>query len=606
MMPPMPSVVDTSIRLLTQDPLAGSVSTARLLELAELLDSAGFSALEISGGGCFASFVERGVESPWEFVRAVRARCSSSLAMALRGRFLVGTRPASREVTRRFVATAAANGIDIFRLHDPLNDLSNLTDAAEAIQESGKQLSVGLVHNPIDDDEGLHLVELARRVPELGAQGVVIDDPAGSLDAHDARRLVEAVRGASGLEVGISAHGAAGRALAAAVEAARAGGSPIGAALYPVAVALYRPSAEALADTLEGLGTPAGVDTDTLWRAVTLIGDALDGAESTALAPSIAAKAARRRTPTWLVEQLASALELQGLSERLDDVLDELDTVRRLVGAPPLVAPVGQILGSQALVNVLAAQRWAVIVDDFPALARGDFGALPNAVDPIVLRTLDLRDVGEAQSTPLTFEELRAASENIASSDEDLLLLALFEEGARPLLESIRGRGSAAAPLEASGVERAPAARIRELIEMVEAAGIDELTVEEEDFKVTVRKNEPGPTPAAPAPIAGSAPNGDTPEAVPSVDVHVLDSPMVGTFYSASEPGAPPFVEEGQTVEKGQTLCILEAMKVMNEVKADVDAVVRKVCVEDAQPVEYGQVLFELEALSGLPLDAVT
>ena len=606
MMRPMPSVVDTSIRLLTQEPLAGRVSTARLLELAELLDSAGFSALEISGGGCYASFVERGVESPWEFVRAVRARCSSPLAMALRGRFLVGTRPASRELTRRFVATAAANGIDIFRMHDPLNDLSNLTDAANAIQESGKQLSVGLVHNPIDDDEGLHLVELAKRVPELGAQHVVIDDPAGSLDGHQARRLVEAIRSAAGLEVGISAHGAAGRALAAAVEAARAGGSPIGAALYPVAVALYRPSAEALADTLEGLGTPTGVDTDTLWRAVALIGDALDGAESTSLAPSVAAKAAQRRIPTWLVEQLANALEPQGLSERLDGVLDELDTVRRFVGAPPLVAPVGQILGSQALVNVLAAQRWAVIVDDFPALARGAFGALPNAVDPVVLRTLDLRDTGDPPSEPETLDEIREANEGVASSDEDLLLLALFKDGARPLLESIRSRGSASAPLEASGVERAPATRIRELIEIVEAASIDELTVEEHDFKVTVRKYEPGPASGVAGPIEESAPNGDTPRAVPSIDVLVLDSPMVGTFYSAPEPGAPPFVEEGQTVAQGQTLCILEAMKVMNEIKADVDAVVRKICVEDAEPVEYGQVLFELEALSGLPLDAVT
>ena len=528
--------------------------------------------------------------------------------MALRGRFLVGSRPSSREITDRFVATAAANGIDIFRMHDPLNDLSNLTDAAEAIRDSGKRLAVGLVHNPIDDDEGRHLVELAARVPELGAHGIVIDDPAGSLDAHDARRLVEAVRAASGLEVGIFAHGAAGRALAAAVEAARAGGSPIGAALYPVAVALYRPSAEALADTLDGLGTPAGVDTEILWRAVTLIGDALDGAESISLAPSIAAKAAQRRTPTWLVEQLAAALEVQGLSERLDDVLDELDVVRRFVGAPPLVAPVGQILGSQALVNVLSAQRWAVIVDDFPSLARGAFGALPNEVDAAVLRTLDLRETGETEvdDEPATLDDVRPLGSGVAASDEDLLLFALFHEGARPLLESIRSRGSTSAPLEASGVEREPAARIRELIEIVEGSEIDELTVEDDELKVTVRKRDAEPVAETSSPVSQPTSNGDTHATEPVADRLVLDSPMVGTFYRAPEPGAPPFVNEGQTVEQGQTLCILEAMKVMNEVKAETDAVVRKVCVEDAQPVEYGQVLFELEALSERPLDAVT
>ena len=80
---------------------------------------------------------------------------------------------------------------------------------------------------------------------------------------------------------------------------------------------------------------------------------------------------------------------------------------------------------------------------------------------------------------------------------------------------------------------------------------------------------------------------------------------MVGTFYRAPEPGAEPFVEEGDPVAPGQTLCILEAMKLMNEVKADVEAVVRSVCVENAQPVEYGQLLFELEPLNGRPLDAL-
>jgi acetyl-CoA carboxylase biotin carboxyl carrier protein len=80
---------------------------------------------------------------------------------------------------------------------------------------------------------------------------------------------------------------------------------------------------------------------------------------------------------------------------------------------------------------------------------------------------------------------------------------------------------------------------------------------------------------------------------------------MVGTFYRASEPGASPFVEEGDTVEAGQTLCILEAMKLMNEVKADAEAIVRRICVENAAAVEYGQLLFELEPLNGRPLDAL-
>ena len=78
---------------------------------------------------------------------------------------------------------------------------------------------------------------------------------------------------------------------------------------------------------------------------------------------------------------------------------------------------------------------------------------------------------------------------------------------------------------------------------------------------------------------------------------------MVGTFYRAARPGSPPFVEEGDAVSPGQTLCILEAMKLMNEVKAEIEAVVRKIHVGNAEPVEYGQLLLELEPLNGRPLD---
>ena len=134
----MTRIVDTTIRLLSQQPLAGTISTARVLEVAELLDEAGFAALEVSGGGCFDAAVRRGVESPWERIRGLRARCSQTpLQIALRGRFLVGPRPVSDDLIRRFILSAAESGIDIFRLQDPMNDVENLAPAAAAVREAG-------------------------------------------------------------------------------------------------------------------------------------------------------------------------------------------------------------------------------------------------------------------------------------------------------------------------------------------------------------------------------------------------------------------------------------------------------------------------------------
>ena len=107
----MPGLVDTTIRVLGQEPLAGRLPSAELLRLAELLDGAGFAYLEVSGGGVFDACVRRGVESPWERIRGLKARVETPLALAVRGRFLVGPRPVPDELVRRFVLSAAASAL---------------------------------------------------------------------------------------------------------------------------------------------------------------------------------------------------------------------------------------------------------------------------------------------------------------------------------------------------------------------------------------------------------------------------------------------------------------------------------------------------------------
>src|SRR5579864_2721423 len=161
----MPRLVDTTLRLLGQEPLAGSMPTADQLRLAEILDSAGFAYLEVSGGGCFDSAVKRGVESPWERIRSIKARTSTPLALALRGRFLVGSKPVGVDFVRRFVASAADSGIDVFRLHDPLNDVSNLREAAEAITAADREFDAGLIYSPGRTGETETVAERSSRLP---------------------------------------------------------------------------------------------------------------------------------------------------------------------------------------------------------------------------------------------------------------------------------------------------------------------------------------------------------------------------------------------------------------------------------------------------------
>src|SRR5438876_556346 len=472
----MPALVDTTIRLLSQEPLAGRMPTADLLRLAETLDGAGFAYLEVSGGGVFDSAVHRGVESPWERIRALKARTKTPLAMALRGRFLVGSRPVGADFARRFVASAAESGIDVFRLHDPLNDVSNLREAGEAITGAEREFDAGLVYGSGHTGETEDLVEQAKKLPELGAVRIPLHDPSSSLEPHRAHELIGALREASGLPVGLYCQGAAGNALAAALEAVRAGADLVSCALYPIALTLHRVSGEVLATSLAGLGQDAGVDADALWRASELVDEHLGDEPVTPVAPRVAVRAAEHRVPPGLVAALDLHLRAQASGDRLDEVLEELARVREEVGWPPLAAPIGQILGSQALLHVLSAARYQTVVDELKGLIEGRFGSPPGPIDPSVSRAVELVSGGPApEEDPVDLEQLRVEAKELASSEEELLLLALFGDEAEPLLQTIRGRSQRDESLIAGGIDQTRAERIREIVRIVQESGVGEV-----------------------------------------------------------------------------------------------------------------------------------
>src|SRR3954463_10599650 len=140
----MPRLVDTTIRVLSQEPLAGLMPTADLLRLAELLDGAGFAYLEVSGGGVFDNAVRRGVESPWERIRALKARTTTPLALALRGRFLVGSRPVGGDFARRVVASARESGVGGFPPPRPVERRRHPAGAGRGDRRLGQRVRSGV------------------------------------------------------------------------------------------------------------------------------------------------------------------------------------------------------------------------------------------------------------------------------------------------------------------------------------------------------------------------------------------------------------------------------------------------------------------------------
>jgi oxaloacetate decarboxylase alpha subunit len=401
--------------------------------------------------------------------------------------------------------------------------------------------------------------------------------------------------------------GSAGNALAAALEAARAGAELIACAVYPIALTLHRVSGEALAEALAGLDLECAVDVSALWAASDLVDEHIGDEPVTPLAPRIAVRAAQHDLPASLVAALDANLRAQSAGDRLDETINELMRIRGEVGWPPLASPIGQFLGSQALLNVLSASRYSVVVDEVRALVEGRLGTPPAPIDASVQRAVALTADPESEESAAVpgLQDVRAQAEGLASSEEELLLLGLFGDEAEPLLQTIRGRSAGDEALTRGGIDQARAERIRELVRIVQETGIGEVTIEESGMRVSVRRSEePASSVLADGALAPAEPL-DLPAPAASTNGLIrVEAPMVGTFYRSPQPGAAPFVEEGHPVGAGQTLCILEAMKLMNEVKTDVEGIVRAIHVENAQPVEFGQLLFELEPVA-IPLDAL-
>ena len=589
----MARLVDTTLRILAQEPIAGRVPASLQFEACELLDSAGFHVLEVTGGGCFHSAIQRGTESPWERIRNLRRRATQTpLGMALRGRFLVGTQPVEQDLIRRFVDSAAESGIAVFRMHDPMNDPEDLAGPVEAVRETGARLHLGLVYDDHPDGEA-RMLQRAPELAALGADRLLLLDPAGAIDPSKTGALITKLRDAAGIPVGLYPQGPGGTSLAVAIEAARAGADPISVATHPLAVSGHRTSSELLCQTIDGLGLESGIDQGVLWQVAEMLDRALFA--DTTLPPPLSAhvslQAALKGVPAGLVAGVERRLEAIDASDRLSEVLDEVQRVREDLGTPPAASPLGDVIARQAIDHVLEGRRWNSIDGEMRALIRGEWGRPPAAMNAEVVALAEAGNGGSSSiPVPADIASARAEVGELATSEEELCLVALFGEDAVPLLERLRGRHQAIA----TGVTNEEEERIRGLVDLLEETGLGELEVEEGGIRISLRQQAPVQQVFA-APVAAAAAAAPA-EAAPAAPTgQQITSPMVGTFYRSPGPGESAFIEEGAKVEVGQVLCILEAMKLFNEFKAETAGTITRILVEDATAVEFGQPLFEID-----------
>jgi oxaloacetate decarboxylase alpha subunit len=320
------------------------------------------------------------------------------------------------------------------------------------------------------------------------------------------------------------------------------------------------------------------------------------------------------QVPGGMMSNLVSQLEIQKASDRLQDVMEEIPRVRAEVGYPPLVTPMSQIVGTQAVLNVLTGKRWSVISTEMKDYVGGYYGKAPGPLNrDVVKKVLGDNKPLDDETPPstlvkTTYAEVAEEAGSLAQSEEDVLMWALFPNEARTYLSKHRTSEKTSFLLEEESSntkeeQNVDITQIKELIRAVEESGVGEVTVEEAGVKITVRApgqfgtSDRTETVAVTESVVGAAEAPITSPDDKERPGHWIPvvSPMVGTFYSAPSPDAPPFVQEGDQVVAGQSLCIIEAMKLMNEIAAEQMGTIREVCIENAKPVEYNTVLFYLD-----------
>ena len=612
-------ITDTTLRDAHQSLWATRMEIGDMLPILPKMDSVGYWSLEVWGGATFDAALRFLDENPWERLRTIRQHCPNTpLQMLLRGQNLVGYHHYSDEIVNRFVCASKRNGIEVFRVFDALNDIRNVVASAEAVKECGG-LFEGAISYTVSPVHTLDsYLEYAQELKDLGADTICIKDMAGMLTPFRTEKMVRALKNEIGLPVHVHCHYIGGMAPMNYVKAAEAGADIVDTAVVSLAFGNSQPAVETIVAALKESPYDTGLDLDLLFE----IAEYWEGVRERkhlkrGITTLLSMEVFSHQVPGGMMSNLVSQLEAQKASDRLGDVMREIAIVRAEVGYPPLVTPMSQIVGTQAVINVLTGKRWSVVPNEMKDYIRGYYGKAPGPmdqkiVDKVLAGAEQLgADIRPGSLVTTTYAEVEAEIGDLAKSEEDVLMYALFPNEARQYLSAHQEGAEKAVFLMSEELhtvkedEAVDVGQIRELIKVIEASDVSEVVIEEGDSKITVRR---GFTSAAPASQAATAPTaqpadaaaaesgspgtvGSRPESWKSII-----APMVGTFYSAASPGSDDFVSAGDAFEEGATMCILEAMKLMNEIVAEEAGVVREVAVSNGDSVEYGTVLFYYEA----------
>ncbi len=441
-------VCETVLRDSHQSLVATRMTTAEMLPILEKMDKIGYHSLEAWGGATFDSCLRFLNEDPWDRLRKIREQVKNTkLQMLFRGQNILGYRHYADDVVEYFVQKSIANGIDIIRIFDALNDARNLKTAISATKKEGGHVQVAISYTTGPCYTPEYYVDYTKRLVDIGADSICIKDMAGLLKPYDAEVLVKALKGEfPDLPVELHTHYTSGLASMTILKAVEAGCDIIDTAISPMAMGTSQPPTEPIVAALAGTPYDTGLDLtalDEINKYFTPIRERY--LKEGLLDPKVLGvnvNALLYQVPGGMLSNLISQLKQAGKSDKLTEVLEEVPRVRADAGYPPLVTPSSQIVGTQAVFNIIGGERYKMVTKEFKGLVKGEYGQSPMPIDPEFRKQI----IGNEQ--PITcrpadniapeLDKIRAEAADYIEQDEDVLSYALFEQVATKFFENRR------------------------------------------------------------------------------------------------------------------------------------------------------------------------
>ena len=567
-----------------------------MLPIAHELDDIGYWSLEAWGGATFDSCIRFLGEDPWVRLRELKKACPKTpLQMLLRGQNLLGYRHYADDVVERFVERCVANGMDVFRVFDALNDPRNMKAALQAVRKFGGHAQGTLSYTTSPVHTMQTWLDTTEQLLEIGIDSLVIKDMSGILNPMAAADLVREIKKRFDVELHLHCHSTTGMAEMALLKAVEAGVDGIDTAISSMSGTYGHPATESLVATLQGTEYDTGLDIPRLEKIAAYFRNVrkkyakfegqLRGVDSRILVAQV---------PGGMLTNLENQLKQQNASDKLDLVLEEIPRVRKDLGYIPLVTPTSQIVGTQSVINVLTGERYKTIAKETAGILKGEYGKTPAPVDsalqarvlegaaPVTDRPADHIVPEMAKIEAEVAEQAKAKGVKLADNAvDDALIVALFPQIAWKFLEN-RNNPAAFEPAPTgneSAVENKPVSKAAP-----SASGSAVYTVELEGKAFVVKVSEGGDishvattAPQAAPQVAPAPATGGTP----------VTAPMAGNIWKV-------VATEGQTVAAGDVLFILEAMKMETEVKAAQAGTVRGICVKAGDAVAVGDTVMTL------------